>query len=312
MSAERARPSPDLEGLLREVAADPQAALFVIPPEKAVRIALDAGTRLGTAATGLVAAERELLRVHRDELAYLLRHACVMRLFSMERIGAYVIRRTTRTAQHDVWSQSMWRRKTELELQFALDAGLDRERFGIVRSLIDADAPQHASVAQLAASSARFAPSPQARLYAGMELHMTRQSHSAARIFESVAAEQACPEVSSTARTSLGNVRNDLDDVLGALAEFESAVRCDGSRLAPLFNLLQFSLIAGRETRALEAARRLDDLVQPDHPAIGEYVEYLSHPNRIVLRTDPIFTTTLRRIEERIGPTALKVIHAIR
>lgn len=72
--------NPEIEGLLREIAADPTSTLLRLPPSD-LRRARRQGQlpdRAGT--TGLNLAERELLRRWREEVAYLLLVACYREL----------------------------------------------------------------------------------------------------------------------------------------------------------------------------------------------------------------------------------------
>lgn len=76
--------NPEIEGLLREIAADPTSTLLRLPPSD-LRRARRQGQlpdRAGT--TGLNLAERELLRRWREEVAYLLLVACYLRQTSSQ------------------------------------------------------------------------------------------------------------------------------------------------------------------------------------------------------------------------------------
>ena len=68
---------PEIEGLLQEIAADPRSHLLKVDRPTALSIALDRDPRISIAKAGLTSAERHLLQVHRVEVAWLLRQACL-------------------------------------------------------------------------------------------------------------------------------------------------------------------------------------------------------------------------------------------
>ena len=72
--------SPEIEELLREVAAEPDSMLLRMPREKVRGTLLENRSPLGPMTAGLSSAERELVRVHRDEFAYQLRRAAWIKL----------------------------------------------------------------------------------------------------------------------------------------------------------------------------------------------------------------------------------------
>src|SRR5262245_29595941 len=78
---------PAIEELLRDIAQDPDACLLRVPRPKALS-ALARGESIEVSGmTGLTHAERELVRVHRDEIAYLLRTLCARLLIERPKTG---------------------------------------------------------------------------------------------------------------------------------------------------------------------------------------------------------------------------------
>src|SRR5436189_4868215 len=83
---------PELEELLREIAADPGSRLLRMPRSTRPRDLLAIPEPVTRARAGLSVAERHLIEVHRDELAHLLRRACLIRFFSDPRKNMYLNR----------------------------------------------------------------------------------------------------------------------------------------------------------------------------------------------------------------------------
>lgn len=67
--------SPELEEILRDIANDPNATAFTVRPEHLTARVRGENFRIGIAMPGLTTAERELVRAHRAETAWLLREA---------------------------------------------------------------------------------------------------------------------------------------------------------------------------------------------------------------------------------------------
>lgn len=66
---------PEVEAILREVAQDPDSVLLRVDRPKELRVLVAGGDTIVRGKTGLSKAEKQLLEVHRDEAAYLLRLA---------------------------------------------------------------------------------------------------------------------------------------------------------------------------------------------------------------------------------------------
>jgi len=91
---------PELEGLLRELAADPRSQLLRSTRPRTAAGLLERAGAVSPSRAGLTAAERHLLEVHRDELADVLRRACLMRFYSDPARALYLNR--SRDAQHAI------------------------------------------------------------------------------------------------------------------------------------------------------------------------------------------------------------------
>lgn len=83
---------PELEQLLVEVAADPDSCLLRVPRPKALPALFESDTRVSDRMAGLNLAERELLRVHRRELAELLLEVCRYKLIEGPRSRDFYFR----------------------------------------------------------------------------------------------------------------------------------------------------------------------------------------------------------------------------
>lgn len=85
--------SPEVEELLHEIAREPDSILLRVPREKVPAMLMETRSPIGPMTAGLTSAERELVRVHREEFAFQLRQACWVKLATSEEGNAYLNRR---------------------------------------------------------------------------------------------------------------------------------------------------------------------------------------------------------------------------
>jgi hypothetical protein len=106
---------PEFEEVLREVAADPDSSLLRVPRPKRIRSLFDRGSAVGALEPGLTRAEQHLLQVHRNELAWLLRQACLVKLVEGPKSRLYVSRYITAERQVELMRPSTMRSQLDLE-----------------------------------------------------------------------------------------------------------------------------------------------------------------------------------------------------
>jgi len=76
--------SPDLEGVLRDVAKGGPSSLLAVAPEQVLRSLRQGWGEVSVAQAGLRSAERHLLAAHRSELAWVLREAYLRGFYADE------------------------------------------------------------------------------------------------------------------------------------------------------------------------------------------------------------------------------------
>jgi tetratricopeptide (TPR) repeat protein len=303
---------PELDALLREVAADSNAGLLLIEPRLAVRAALEDDAHVHRFATGLTSAERELVTVHREELAHLLRQACVMRLFAHPKAKTYTIRQITRELRHEPLELADFRARAERELALARNAPLERDLLRVVEDCVTGTLDGTASIAQLAAASMRLHPSAQARIYVGQELALEDRDREACPVFEAVLERTPRADHAVAAWNSLGTAWCDLDHRERALDAYRVACRLDPSQLMPIFSCFRAAVICGDLNCAHEMASEIDGRMSASDPAVIEYVAM----QRGVAK--PCRFDTLRErgplepLIARLGQTSLRILDELR
>lgn len=144
----------ELEALLGEVARNPRATLLRVARPTAFREAFEALREVEPHATGLIAAERELLREHRAQLARLLRQACVTKIYAHPAARGRFVRYQTTAGPIEVLEPRRWRERARDELRASEPARDELEGFELLERLAAADGEIAADTAQLATATA--------------------------------------------------------------------------------------------------------------------------------------------------------------
>jgi hypothetical protein len=173
---------PEIEGLLREVAADPQSNLLRLPRTGLRHSLRRAELPERAPTTGLRPAERELLRTCRHEVAYLLLLACYRQQITspQNRYLVYSVRSNADIAD-DI--DLKWMRIAREKLGIVSDAKLTRS-LSLLARCTSGDGQAWPTVFELAAASARLVPSTMARNYAALDLILSDKASTGARMLQ--------------------------------------------------------------------------------------------------------------------------------
>lgn len=209
---------PEIEALLREIAADPRSNLLRVPRQKAARALVEDVPIVGVATAGLTKAERQLAIVHRHELSYLLRCAAWKRLTEGEDTWFVVSRSLPDGTEVPVPTLDSVRS----EARTLIDAPPpDVSHLGALELLdrcVSSPFEEWPTVQQFAGASLRIAPSGMARVNAAAAILELGQPRSALLCLE--LAESSLPD--DLSRSSLWSTRS--------RALFASGEKRDGLR----------------------------------------------------------------------------------
>ncbi len=191
--ADLAAVHPEIEGLLHEVAADPDSCLLRLPTDGLRRSVRRAALPDAAATTGLRPAERELLRTWRHETAYLLLLACYRQQITAPE-NKHIVYAVSGAGEVVDSLDTHWTRLAREYVGLPNDAALFRA-LTLLGRCTSHDGRSWPSVYQLAAASARLAPGPQARNYAALDLILNGNEGSGVRMLHGV--ENARPQLQS-------------------------------------------------------------------------------------------------------------------
>ena len=239
---------PEIEGLLREVAADPESNLLRLPRSGLVH-SLRAATLPDRApTTGLRPAERELLRTCRHEVAYLLLLACYRQQITapQNRYLVYSVRANADIAEDlDV----SWMRAARRKLGMSSDAKLT-QALSLLARCTSFDGLGWPTVFELAAASARLAPSTMARNYAALDLILGGKAATGVRMLEGLHYDTPAFQVMAACNRVFGLEKSGRLDLA-----YESLLMSDWSDIGALPKAFFGACVAAQLGRSSETVK---------------------------------------------------------
>ncbi len=302
-----------IEELLREVAADPKSCLLRVPRPAQVGVVLGRRPGVGVATAGLSSAERELVALHRGELAYLLRKLAVVRLFESPKAATSRVRTCYSGAARLATDRHEWvdavRSKLEgLEAERPADPGREL----LERCVYDPDSIGYLDVTDVAAAANLLDPTDQARIYAanwrGNEL---QRKEEAIEILTSVMEGPGSPANTSMAAANLGRVESSFGDARSACCWYRRSTESPFSTTTAALSWLTTALDSGDAAEAMAASARVDHRLDLRDPSLQAFVALLKAQRSAgVLEPDANSRLLAARLSESANPTLLAIFNA--
>lgn len=247
--------TPELEALLRELASRPRS-VFLRADRRAAFRAVRSRTEEPVSAMAVSdALERELISVHRAELAEILRQACRTRLLEGEREKLFIMRYRSTNERVDPVPLAKVRER------LASGAGMDEPWGGAMTAIqraLTPENPEDVSVLDLAALGQRLVPGDFWRVSCGL-WHMARGEHATSTdLAQSVL--DGWPEKESALRACeiLASAYAHCMEYGRALALQSHASQFYGDYSQGLMNELRLAFQCGDAGSALHSSRRID------------------------------------------------------
>ncbi len=276
MEADRPMISAELEGLLREVAADPRAKLLAVPHAEALAGLLERASSASPSRAGLAVAERELLVVHRDELADVLRRACLTRFHNDPSIPVHANRFRTVDEEFDVDTPERWQARARDFLATHGQMGQGLDGIDLLETCVGSPRGPRPSITQIARASLRLAPSDVAEAYVGLDLALTGQPELGSRIMRQLLSRRPERVVASCIWENIAGASSQLGDDEGCVGPFEKALEIAPERPSAAIGWLVYAMKAGRMDAARRASRRLDELANDADTVVRELEKWYS------------------------------------
>jgi hypothetical protein len=249
--------TPEVEVLLREIAAEPDSVLLRMPREKVKASLMETRSPVGPMTAGLSNAERELVRVHREEFAFQLRQAAWAKLAG-DGVGPVVVSR-------------QWQGNKQIPVPSSLEvrdgirgsarcSGLPEESQYPLPNWVDSPIGQWPSIASIAAVAHRFAPKSQDLIYAGGDYLIRRSPHTALECFASALGYQSDAAIAGVIFMNIANCHDQMGTLLMSISNWKVAHHYDPERIDFVAFWFIVSLRAGQDLEVQAAERALTSL----------------------------------------------------
>lgn len=264
----QARIDPRVEEILREIASDPRSSLLRVPRPRVARELFATPARASATSAGLSAAERELLRVHRAEVASLLKEACKRRLAGEARSRDFLSRRLGTDREVEIIEQAELvaraRALRSADLSLAHDPLDDLDPLGLLERAITDRAGQAPSITQLALASLRLEPEDSTRICLGLDLVFSSQPSTGLEVLARVLDGCTSPLVRSIALANTAFAAYRLGDLSRSLELHARSVSSAEPASASVWWWLLMALRLQDSAAAERAAALLRAETDPD------------------------------------------------
>jgi len=303
---------PELEGLLRELAADPRSRLLRLPRPRTLPELLARPDLVRPAHTGLTLAERHLLQVHRDELADVLRRACLMRFFSDPARAIYLNRSIDAHTRIEVDTPEQWRARARDVLADLRRSPGPLEGIDLVEACLRPDAERTISITQLARASMILQPTDTAQAYVGLDLVMSDRSTEGIQTMEEVLSLKPQGVVRACILENIGLALGQSNDLAGACDRYKEASRLCPERPSPAVGWLMTALQSGLREQSIEAAAQLDQTESHAQAGAMDLISnYASQKAANAVEVSPQCDLLARSLEDRFRRLSREVVRVL-
>jgi hypothetical protein len=296
---------PEIEGLLREVAADPQSNLLRLPRTGLRHSLRRAELPERAPTTGLRPAERELLRTCRHEVAYLLLLACYRQQITAPQ-NRYLVYSLNESGEVAATLERRWLALASQKLGLMSGRSI-LNAMALLARCVSPDGHRWPSVLELAAASSRLDPSNTAHNYAALELILAHQPASGVRMLEKSRLRALHLPAMHLVNLAFGYERmGDFEKAHDVLVGLEWPWN---GQLTKCFMGLTLSAQRNQEAQAARWAWELNELVVGGGD-IRPHVEGLKHRRRAGhWRPEPTAPRVLSQVARKVGGCIEEVAH---
>ena len=300
---------PEVEGILREIAADPRSRLLRVDRPGLFSAILDHDPRISSFAAGLTAAERHLLDVHRAEVAWLLREACLMKFYGDVDYAMWVDETLPKQGSRRISTIAQWNRRKEAELALDEDESVG-DAYDLVRRCFESRAAL--SVTQLASMALRLEPRDNARLYIAFDLLFTRQVDASRRILLDLFESPPSLANAAAAHEALALGYAIQGDRGAALKHSRYGTELELDSCEPPMNWVLNALLLEDLDELVRASFRLNEVAGREHPSVQSFVRRIEVQNELgMLTPSPRARSLAQEHGDALAPAARRIVRAL-
>lgn len=250
---------PELEQLLVEVAADPDSCLLRVPRPKALPALFESDTRVSDRMAGLSLAERELLRVHRRELAELLLEVCRYKLIEGPRSRHVVLGYDIDGRRREPSAPNQVVNRVEVACG-AFDSSFSEGVLALVHACVAVPESEGPNAGDIAVAALRVSPSLQARGLAAQFHAQSGAPRTALIALQDALSECPTRTAKATVWSTVGVAYSMLGHHGSSLAAYVQACSLAPTYVQAWGARLLLACQAGRTDDAVAAGQAVDQL----------------------------------------------------
>jgi hypothetical protein len=309
MTAQGFHLEPEIEGLIQEIGRDPRSSFFQVERPKSPRGLLQAWDRYSPVSAGWTAAERHLMTAHREDLAFCLRTRVLMESLRLRPLSVFVDHRRSVDDVSSMPSDAEWRQSASRAVRLArLDDAPEADL--VVRLLAERELTVE-ELYDVALITVRLTPNDTAWLRIGLALNLRGDPHSAIQLLTARERLAGSELMRSYMWDNIGVAYSMLGDHAAAREAYKKACSLGPLRVSPLASLLYQSLLSGDPIASERACNRIDEEVEPGHPALLHFLDGLRRARTAGLWNPSSEAQQLtNRLESSHGPTTQSIVHA--
>ncbi len=262
---------PEVEEILREVARRPGSALLRVPRKDVARTVLERDTVVHARTAGLSAAERHLVQVYREEVAFALRQAAYYRLTMGESTRGFVANRAFAPLRAAMPSLATVRTAASNAVHASADSKSDGDAMALLKRCVSPVLDDWPVSGQLAGAAHRLVPTDTSRIYASLDLRAGGLCDAALFVLQHVLASGAGSESRTVAWTNAGDLLFQLGRYDRAWEAADRACRMDERWLLAQASCAVCALFIGEQSKIKSSLARFDSALTTDPAAIPEF-----------------------------------------
>lgn len=299
---------PEIRALLEEVARDPRARLLRV---ERLHLPVREEAPVGRASARLASAERQLVEVHRHELARLLFEASRRAIYEHPTAAATLHRSENMERQVELGDPEEWSKRAGHALAMTGGEFEVSDSTALLAACSGLPAAGRPSAMSLALASLRLVPRPAARMCVAHALMQGGHAAAAIHVAHGIVCERPSPRDLSYAWEIVGLAEWGLARLDAAVSAYEAAASTREVRSPPLLNLFALELERADLDAVLSIVDRIEATIPLGHPSIEEFVgNYQSKQAGSSWRLPKAGRDLLAGIENRLQPVARSVTRA--
>lgn len=273
---------PEVEELLREVARRPGSALLRVPRRDVARTVLERDTVVHARTAGLSAAERHLVQVYREEVAFALRQAAYVRLTTGESAPGFVADRAFTSSRAAIPSLAMVRAAASEAAHVWPDSNSDGTALALLEQCVSPALGDWPASGQLAGAAHRLVPADSCRIYVSLGLRGAGQWDAALLLLREILEGGASGQNRTVAWTNAGDLLFRLEKYKGAWEAADCACRMDERWLLAQASRAVCALFLGERSKIERSLAHFEHALAAAPAAIPEFFAWYRDREAIV------------------------------